>query len=157
MLHTHSFTYHARCIMFLSQYFSFPVSIIPPMLHTHLHPYATHIRTCGWRLGTFKWAMLVQILGSAGQKRTLALFGWCAFDIVSVEDARLLGCDHLHTVMCKKTCILLQFLQESQMLHYFSSVFKQPHGEAPGIRTSLCYKSCIKSGSRPFSWCPRTF
>ena len=24
MLHTHSFTYHPRCVMFLSQYFSFP-------------------------------------------------------------------------------------------------------------------------------------
>jgi len=64
MLHTHSFIYHRRCIMFFSQYFSFPlsvsfyqyhspstsvfpcqyhststpvslVSIIPPMLHTH--------------------------------------------------------------------------------------------------------------------------
>jgi hypothetical protein len=67
MLHTHSYIYHQRCIMFLSQYFSFPcqyhstnapysyihlpptlynvslpvlqfspVSITPPMLHTHL-------------------------------------------------------------------------------------------------------------------------
>jgi hypothetical protein len=27
MLHTHSFIYHQRCIMFLSQYFSFPLSI----------------------------------------------------------------------------------------------------------------------------------
>jgi len=66
MLHTHSFIYHPRCIMFSSQYISFPcqyhstnaphsfihlpptlynvflpvlqfspVSIIPPMLHTH--------------------------------------------------------------------------------------------------------------------------
>ena len=66
MLHTHSFIYHPRCIMFFSQYSSFPcqyhstnapysfihlphmlydiflpvlqfypVSIIPPMLHTH--------------------------------------------------------------------------------------------------------------------------
>ena len=25
MLHAHSFTYHPRCIMFLSQYFSFPL------------------------------------------------------------------------------------------------------------------------------------
>ena len=66
LLHTHSFTYHPRCIMLFSQYFSFPcqyhstiapyslihlpptlynvflpvlqfspVSIIPPLLHTH--------------------------------------------------------------------------------------------------------------------------
>jgi hypothetical protein len=35
MLHTHSSIYHRRCIMFFSQYFSFPVSIIPPVLHTH--------------------------------------------------------------------------------------------------------------------------
>ena len=66
MLHTHSFIYHPRCIMFFSQYFSFPcqyhstnasyssihlpptlynvflpvlqispVSIVPPLLHTH--------------------------------------------------------------------------------------------------------------------------
>jgi hypothetical protein len=26
-LHTHSFTYHQHCIMFLSQYFSFPLSV----------------------------------------------------------------------------------------------------------------------------------
>jgi hypothetical protein len=70
MLHTHSYIYHQRCIMFLSQYFSFPcqyhstnapysfkhlpptlynvslpvlqfspVSIIPPMLHTHSYIY----------------------------------------------------------------------------------------------------------------------
>ena len=73
LLHTHPSTYHQRCIMFLSQYFSFPcqyhstiapyssihlpptlynvslpvlqfspVSIIPPLLHTHpsiCHPH----------------------------------------------------------------------------------------------------------------------
>ena len=70
ILHTHSFTYHPRYIMFLSQYFSFPcqyhstntpypfihlpptlynvslpvlqfspVSIIPPMSHTHSFTY----------------------------------------------------------------------------------------------------------------------
>ena len=27
MLHTHSFTYHRRCIIFFSQYFSFPLSV----------------------------------------------------------------------------------------------------------------------------------
>ena len=27
LLHTHSFIYHTRCIMFLSQYFSFPLSV----------------------------------------------------------------------------------------------------------------------------------
>ena len=73
MLHTHSFIYHPHCIMFYSQYFSFPcqhhstnapysfihlpptlynvslpvlqfppVSIIPPMLHTHPFIYHPH-------------------------------------------------------------------------------------------------------------------
>jgi hypothetical protein len=27
LLHTHSFIYHTRCIKFLSQYFSFPLSV----------------------------------------------------------------------------------------------------------------------------------
>ena len=69
MFHTHSFIYHWRCIMFFSQYFNFPcqyhstnapysfiyhrrsivffsstslspVSIIPPILHTH--PFIYH-------------------------------------------------------------------------------------------------------------------
>jgi len=75
MLHTHSFIYHRRYIMFFSQYFSFPcqyhstnspysfiqlppslndvfspstsvfpVSKIPPMLHTHLHLHASLTR-----------------------------------------------------------------------------------------------------------------
>jgi hypothetical protein len=29
LLHTHSFIYHTRCIMFFSQYFSFPLSSFP--------------------------------------------------------------------------------------------------------------------------------
>ena len=74
LLHTHSFIYHTHCIMFLSQYFSFPlsvsfhhcsifihlphtlynvplpvlqfspVSIIPPLLHTHLFIYMLILR-----------------------------------------------------------------------------------------------------------------
>ena len=39
MLHTHSFTYHPRYIMFLSEYLFSPVSTIPPMLHTHSFTY----------------------------------------------------------------------------------------------------------------------
>ena len=54
MLHTHSFTYHPRCIMFFSQYFSFPVSIIPPLLHTHLQLHAALITANGRSLGTFQ-------------------------------------------------------------------------------------------------------
>jgi len=73
MLHTHSFIYHPRCIMFFSQYLSFPcqyhstnspysfihlsptlyndfslstsvspISIIPPILHTHSFIYHPH-------------------------------------------------------------------------------------------------------------------
>jgi hypothetical protein len=45
-----------------------PVNIILPMLRTHLHPYATHIRkTCGWSMGTCNWAVLIHVLGSAGR------------------------------------------------------------------------------------------
>ena len=54
MLHTHSFTYHPRCIMFFFQYFSFPVSIIPPLLHTHLQLHAALITANGRSLGTFQ-------------------------------------------------------------------------------------------------------
>jgi len=39
MLHTHSFIFHRRCIIFFPQYFSFPCSIIPPMRHTHSFNY----------------------------------------------------------------------------------------------------------------------
>jgi len=39
MLHIHSFIYHRRCIMFFYQYLNFSVSIIPPMLHTHSFNY----------------------------------------------------------------------------------------------------------------------
>src|SRR5215510_648590 len=41
MLHTHPFTYHQRCIMFLSQYFSFPCqynSTNAPYPFIHLPP-----------------------------------------------------------------------------------------------------------------------
>src|SRR5215813_3133860 len=41
MLHTHSFIYHRRCIMFFSQYFSFPCqyhSTIAPYSFIHLPP-----------------------------------------------------------------------------------------------------------------------
>ena len=38
LLHTHPSIYNPRCIIFFSQYFSFPLSVsfhIPPLLHTH--------------------------------------------------------------------------------------------------------------------------
>ena len=41
LLHTHSFIYHPRCIMFFSQYFSFPCqyhSTIAPYSFIHLPP-----------------------------------------------------------------------------------------------------------------------
>jgi len=39
LLHTHSFIYHPRCIMFLSQYFSFPCQYHSTIaLHSFIHP-----------------------------------------------------------------------------------------------------------------------
>jgi hypothetical protein len=51
-------------------------SRISIMLHTHLHlnTSLTFTRRSGQNLGTFKQAMLCRILGSNGEKRTLALF-----------------------------------------------------------------------------------
>ena len=37
----HSYIYHPRCVMFFSRYVVSPVSIIPPMLHTHLFVYSS--------------------------------------------------------------------------------------------------------------------
>jgi hypothetical protein len=46
LLHTPSSIYHPRCIMFFSQYFSFPLSvIIPPMFHTQ-NTCHQHSTTC---------------------------------------------------------------------------------------------------------------
>ena len=42
MLHTHSFTYHPRCIMFLSQYFSFPLSVSFHQCSIPIHSRTTH-------------------------------------------------------------------------------------------------------------------
>ena len=42
MLHTHSFTYHPRCIMFLSQYFSFPLSVSFHQCSIPIHSPTTH-------------------------------------------------------------------------------------------------------------------
>jgi hypothetical protein len=46
MLHTHSSIYHPRCIMFFSQYFSFPLTV--PFYHRsiHIHPSTTHDVQC---------------------------------------------------------------------------------------------------------------
>ena len=41
-LHTHSFTYHPRYIMFLSQYFSFPLSVPFHQRSTAIHSHTTH-------------------------------------------------------------------------------------------------------------------
>jgi hypothetical protein len=38
MLHTHSFIYHRRCIMYFSQYFSFPLSVSFHQCSIHIHP-----------------------------------------------------------------------------------------------------------------------
>jgi len=35
MLHTYSFIYHSRCVIFFSQFSVLPYQIIPPMLHIH--------------------------------------------------------------------------------------------------------------------------
>ena len=42
MLHTHSFTYHPRYIMFLSQYFSFPLSVPFHQRSIPIHSPTTH-------------------------------------------------------------------------------------------------------------------
>jgi len=42
LLHTHSFTYHPRYIMFFSQYFSFPLSVSFNHCSIHIHPSTTH-------------------------------------------------------------------------------------------------------------------
>jgi len=42
MLHTHSFTYHPRYIMFLSQYFSFPLSVPFHQCSIPIHSPTTH-------------------------------------------------------------------------------------------------------------------
>jgi len=42
LLHTHSFIYHPRCIMFFSQYFSFPLSVSFHHCSIPFHPSTTH-------------------------------------------------------------------------------------------------------------------
>jgi hypothetical protein len=64
---THSFIYHTRCIMFLFQYFSFPVSIIPPLLHTHLYLHAALTRRINGRGPGSLRAMLFRKSRSSGQ------------------------------------------------------------------------------------------
>ena len=57
MLHTHSFTYHPRYIMFLSQYFSFPLSVSFHQCSTPIHSSTCcSYRKDKRRLGTFKSA-----------------------------------------------------------------------------------------------------
>jgi len=45
-LHTHSFTYHPRYIMFLSQYFSFPLSVPFHQCSVPIHSITTHTIKC---------------------------------------------------------------------------------------------------------------
>jgi len=42
LLHTHSFIYHPRCIMFFSQYFSFPLSVSFHHCSILIHSSNTH-------------------------------------------------------------------------------------------------------------------
>ena len=42
LLHTHSFIYHPRCIMFFSQHFRFPLSVSFHHCSTLIHPPTTH-------------------------------------------------------------------------------------------------------------------
>jgi len=42
LLHTHSFTYYPRCIMFFSQYFSFPLSVSFQHCSILIHSPTTH-------------------------------------------------------------------------------------------------------------------
>jgi len=46
MLHTHSFSYHPRYIMFLSQYFSFPLSVQFHQCSIPIHSPTTHAIQC---------------------------------------------------------------------------------------------------------------
>ena len=46
LLHTHSFIYHPRCIMFFSQYFSFPLSVSFHHCSILIHPSTTHAVQC---------------------------------------------------------------------------------------------------------------
>ena len=46
MLHTYSFTYHPRYIMFLSQYFSFPLSVPFHQCSIPIHSPTTHTILC---------------------------------------------------------------------------------------------------------------
>jgi uncharacterized membrane protein (DUF485 family) len=42
LLHTHSFIYHPCCILFFSQYFSFPLSVSFHHCYIHIHSSTTH-------------------------------------------------------------------------------------------------------------------
>ena len=46
LLHTHSFIYHPRCIMFFSQYFSFPLSVSFHHCSILIHSSTTHAVQC---------------------------------------------------------------------------------------------------------------
>jgi len=46
LLHTHSFTYHLHCIMFYSQYFRFPLSVLFNHCSTQIHSPTTHTIKC---------------------------------------------------------------------------------------------------------------
>ena len=75
MLHTYSFTYHPRYIMFLSQYFSFPPSVPFHQCSTLIFSYLLLLQK-GKRAkpGNLPKAMLFRTSGSTGQKSTVTLF-----------------------------------------------------------------------------------
>jgi len=53
MLHTHSSIYHQSCIMFSPSTSVSPVSTIPPMLHTHLFIYHPRCIMFSWQQFSF--------------------------------------------------------------------------------------------------------
>ena len=57
LLHTHSFIYHPRCIMFFSQYFSFSLSLPFHQCSILIHLRVTLTRKNGRKEGTFLKAM----------------------------------------------------------------------------------------------------
>jgi hypothetical protein len=63
----------------------FPVSIIPPKLHTHIYLYAAFIRTSGRLWGPSDQVMLLQISDRMKQKNTLAFFVRFLTDTIHVR------------------------------------------------------------------------
>ena len=95
----------------LSIWFS-PVSMILPLLHI-LHLYSTHIRnTSRWSIVTFKWNSVLLAIGEHWTAMYFNISVDTFVTVFSVEDAGVLGCDHLHSVPSKRTGILSVLLWE---------------------------------------------